>query len=86
MAEFKYEIYDYSKAGIEKKKFFFRKMLSNSEWEAIKTIAHTPDDAAKILYEEIKKYYYDKKPNYKYDPNIDWTWELITPVKTYTFK
>lgn len=86
MSEFKYEIYDYSKAGIGKKKFFLRKTLSNTEWEAMKTIAHTPDEAAKILYDEIKKLVRKEMPNYQYDPNLDWEWELITPEKTYTFK
>ena len=52
----------------------------------MKTIAHTPDEAAKILYEEIKKLVRKELPNYQYDPNLDWEWELITPEKTYTFK
>ena len=86
MGKFKYEIYDYSKVGIEKEKFFFRKMLSNYEWKAIKTIAHTPEEAVKILCSEFKKVFLDKKPNYKYNPNIDWEWEIITPEKTYNFK
>lgn len=82
MGKFKYEKYDYSKVGI----------CEANKWSSVYTVETLGDitaynnDAAKILYEEIKKYYYDKKPNYKYDPNIDWTWELITPVKTYTFK
>jgi len=83
MGKFKYEIYDYSKVGIEKKKFFFRKMLSNYEWKAIKTIAYTPEEAAKVLFSELKKAILDKKPNYKYNPNIDWEWEIITPERTY---
>jgi hypothetical protein len=41
MNKYKYQIYDYSKAGIEKKKFFVRKELTSQEWEAIKTIAIT---------------------------------------------
>jgi hypothetical protein len=86
MNKYKYQIYDYSKVGIEKKKFFVRKELTNQEWETIKTITYTPDDAALVLYRELKKVYYDAKPNYKYDPNIDWDWEIITPEKTYNFK
>lgn len=86
MNKYKYQIYDYYKAGIEKKKFFVRKELTNQEWEAIKTIAYTPEDAALILYRELKKAYLDKKPNYRYDPNIDWDWEIITPEETYYFK
>ena len=86
MVKFKYEIYDYSKVGIEKKKFFFRKTLSNYEWKAIKTIAYTPEEAVKALCSELKKVILDKKPNYKYNPNIDLEWELITPEKTYNFK
>ena len=86
MNKYKYQIYDYYKAGIEKKKFFVRKELTSQEWEAIKTIAYTPDDAALVLYRELKKVYCNAKPNYKYDPNIDWDWEIITPEKTYNFK
>ena len=86
MNKYKYQIYDYYKAGIEKKKFFVRKELTNQEWEAIKTIAYTPEDAALILYRELKKAYLNKKPNYRYDPNIDWDWEIITPEETYYFK
>lgn len=86
MNKYKYQIYDYSKAGIEKKKFFVRKELTSREWEAIKTIAYTPEDAALVLYRELKKAYLDKKPNYRYDPNIDWDWEIVTPEETYYFK
>ena len=85
MSEFKYEIYDYSKAGIGKKKFFLRKTLSNTEWEAMKTIAHTHDEAAKILYEEIKKLVrtqqahidYDELPNGYQDEAADFINQLI---------
>ena len=83
MGKFKYEIYDYSKVGIEKEKFFFRKTLSNHEWKAIKTITYTPEEAAKVLFSELKKAILDKKPNYKYNPNIDLEWEIITPEITY---
>jgi hypothetical protein len=74
---------NFSKSYKRFEKFFFRKMLSDYEWKAIKTIAYTPGEAANVLFSELKKAILDKKPNYKYNPNIDWEWEIITPERTY---
>ena len=86
MDKFKYEIYDYSKIGFKKKNALFRKILTEVEWKSIKSMGRTPEDSVLVLYRELKNTFFSEHPNYKYDPNIDWYWEIETPDKTYSFK
>ena len=85
MKKFKYSVYDYSKIGIPKQRVFCRHVCSFHEWEGLKSCCFNANDAATVLMEALKRETIYVNPQYSFDPNFCYEWEVITPEKSFNF-
>ena len=87
MEKFKYEVYDYSKAGI-KKKLYFQQVLTALEYEALGNVfRYQGKELIETFVAHLKNSYTTEKSrfdgkDYKIDDFI-WEWKIITPEGTY---
>ena len=87
MGKYNYKIYDYSLAGIPKKRVFSRYIFTKWEFELFKKYffgCKTEKELAYKYVEYVKKNSYFKRI-YGNDPNYYFEWEIITPNKIFLF-
>ena len=86
MAKFKYDIYDYSKVGIDRVKVYHRHVCDFWEMDIFKRLKYSENEYAEIIFKELKRRFEENMPSiYKYSPNFDFIYEIIFPEKTYIF-
>ena len=86
MDSFKYEIYDYSKAGLRRERVLHRKVVSYWECEAFKVLGNSEDEIASIVFKHLKRKFEKNRPKiYDYSPNFDFDYEIIMSDKIYKF-
>ena len=84
MEQFKYQIYDYSKVGIPKKRIYIMQQYTIYEWDTLKKMLG--GRLLTCLIDRYKEQFYESSVFHKISPNYELIIHFSTPDGNYETK